>query len=402
MDELNEKEKQLLAAIDVNVNAVEQKINSTISKAAKVEDIEAIRNELKGLSKTEVVEKMVKRLDEMEVLLKEKNGSGNTKSFKEQVLEVLNTDSVRLDIKSGRQVNLELKAASDMSFTATSTGQAGRVEFAPGIGFDPLRGLMLSNIIPEYPTNANAVFYIEALNQEGAPAFVNDSALAPQESWTITQKTASVKDVAVFGAYSTNMADDIDNFAASISQRLYNELLVKYDEKLYNGVSSGTDEFDGLNFYAQAFSVADASLKTGTPNLRDVLNAACALSEGAKGRPNFVLLNPINFRALKNTKLTTGQYALPWDISPVLMVDGLMVIANPGVTLGQFLVGDSTKGEQHVRQSIVMTIDPYTLSTKRAIRVTLAKRAAFFVRSGDASSFVKGAIADAITALTLP
>lgn len=37
---------------------------------------------------------------------------------------------------------------------------------------------------------------------------------------------------------------------------------------------------------------------------------------------------------------------------------------------------------------------------KRAIRVTLTKRAAFFVRTGDAKAFVKGSIASAITALT--
>lgn len=53
-----------------------------------------------------------------------------------------------------------------------------------------------------------------------------------------------------------------------------------------------------------------------------------------------------------------------------------------------------------LRQSLRLTIDPYTLSTKRAIRVTLTKRAAFFVRTGDAKAFVKGSIATAITALT--
>lgn len=47
-----------------------------------------------------------------------------------------------------------------------------------------------------------------------------------------------------------------------------------------------------------------------------------------------------------------------------------------------------------------LTIDPYTLSTKNAIRVTLTKRATLVVHAGDAYNFVKGVISTAKTALT--
>ena len=87
----------------------------------------------------------------------------------------------------------------------------------------------------------------------------------------------------MYAAYSQDMIDDIDNFAAQINQRLINELMVVYDQKLYNG--GGTDEFYGLTQYAQDFAVADNSLKTTTPNLRDVLNAACAQVEANAGNP---------------------------------------------------------------------------------------------------------------------
>jgi hypothetical protein len=397
--ELNEKEKSLLDAVEIKVKETsENLIKEAIKNASSKADIELLRSEIQKMDKTELVEKMNKRLDEMEVLLKEKKSGMEGKSFKEQLLEHLNIDAVRNDIKSNRPVKLELKA--NMSMTGSTTGQAGRVQFAPGINFEPLRGLMLSGIIPEYPTESNAVFYLDATSPVGAPAFINDSEEAPNKSWTFVQKTAAVKDISVHSVYSQNMVDDIENFASQIDQRLFNELMDKYDEKLYNGASTGTDEFDGLTFYASAFAVADASLKTSSPNLRDVLNASCAQVEAANGHPNFVLLNPVDFRALKNKKLTTGEYALPWDISPVLMVDGLFVIANTGVTMGEFLVGDSTKGEQHIRQAFTINIDPYTLSTQRGIRVTLTKRAAFLVRTNDATSFVKGNIATAITSLT--
>lgn len=392
--ELNEKEKELLTAI-------ETKMAETMKGVASIDEVKSLQKKLNELNNTELIEKINKRIDSVEVMLKEQATKKSEKPIIDQIKEALHTDAIRMELKNGRSVSLELKAASDMSFSGTSSGQAGRVEFAPGIGFDPLRGLMLANIIPEYPTDANAVFYIDALNEQGAPAFVTDATAAPQKSWTITQLTAAVKDVAVYAAYSSNMVDDIDNFASQINQRLMNELMVKYDEKLYSGnQSTNPEEFNGLSYYAQVFSVADNSLKTASPNLRDVLNAACAKVEAVGGKPNFVLLNPIDFRALKNTKLTTGEYALPWDISPVLMVDGLMVIANSGIAKDNFLVGDSTKGEQHIRQSLSLVIDPYTLSTKRAVRVTLAKRAAFFVRSGDAKLFVKGTISAAKTALT--
>jgi len=392
--ELNEKEKQLLEAI-------EQKMADKTKGFANAEEIQKQMAELKSLIEAKDLEGVQKRLDEIDIKLKEKKPEVSTKSIREQLLEHLNKDEVMNDIRKGRSVSLELKAATDMSFAETSSGKPGRIEFAQGIGFDLIRGLMLANLLPEFPTNGNAVYYIDATNVQGAPKFVKDNTVAPQESWTIAQKTASVKDVSVYAAYSQNMLDDIDNFSSQITNRLYEELLRKYDEKLYNGDETNhPEEFNGLYYYAQPFAVADNSLKSTTPNLRDVLNAACAQVEANAGKPNFVLLNPIDYRALKNTKTTEGHYVLPWDISPVLMVDGLYVIANPGIAKGNFLVGDRTKGEQHIRQDMQIVIDPYTLSTKRAIRVTLTKRAAFFVRTGDAKAFVAGSIAAAITDLT--
>jgi len=391
--ELNEKEKQLLEAI-------EQKMADKTKGFANAEEIQKQMAELKSLIEAKDLEGVQKRLDEIDIKLKEKKPEVSTKSIREQLLEHLNKDEVMNDIRKGRSVSLELKAPTDMSL-ATSSGQAGRVEFAPTIGFDLLRGLMLANLLPEYPTNANAVFYLDATSPEGGAGFVRDNAEAPQLSWTISQQSAPVKDVAVYAAYSQDMIDDIDNFAAQINQRLINELMVVYDQKLYNGYAPNhPEEFNGLTYYAKPFEVKDNSLKTTAPNLRDVLNAACAQVEANAGKPNFVLLNPIDYRALKNTKTTEGHYVLPWDISPVLMVDGLYVIANPGIAKGNFLVGDRTKGEQHIRQDMQIVIDPYTLSTKRAIRVTLTKRAAFFVRTGDAKAFVAGSIAAAINDLT--
>lgn len=394
--ELNEKEKELLKTI-------EQKMAEQTNGFAKTEEIQKQMAELKSLIEAKDLEGVQKRLDEIDIKLKEKKPEVSTKSIREQLLEHLNKDEVMNDIRKGRSVSLELKDASDMSFSGTSSGKPGRIEFAQGIGFDLIRGLMLANLLPEFPTNGNAVYYIDATNVQGGPSFVNDSTAAPQESWTIAQKTASVKDVSVYAAYSQNMLDDIDNFGSQITNRLYEELLRKYDEKLYNGnETTHPEEFNGLYYYSQSFAVQDASLKTPSPNLRDVLNAAAAQIEYNKGQANFCLLNPVDWRALKNQKLGTSnaQYVMPWDMTPVLMADGLYVIANPGITKGNFLVGDRTKGEQHIRQDMQIVIDPYTLSTKRAIRVTLTKRAAFFVRTGDAKAFVSGSIAAAITALT--
>lgn len=399
--ELNEKEMELVKTIEAKMA---EKTSELLKGVITKEQHDNAINDLKALIEKANSGKLQEQIDAVNIKLKEMEVKGvKGESLHEQVMKQLHTDEVARAIRKGEIVTLELKAASDMSFSGTSSGNPGRIEFSQGIGFDLIRGLMLANLLPEFPTNGNAVYYIDATNVQGAPSFVNDSTVAPQESWTIAQKTASVKDVSVYAAYSQNMLDDIDNFGSQITNRLYEELLRKYDEKLYNGdETTYPQEFNGLSYYAQAFAVQDASLKTQSPNLRDVLNAAAAQIEYNNGQANFCLLNPVDWRALKNQKLGTSnaQYVMPWDMSPVLMADGLYVIANPGIAKGNFLVGDRTKGEQHIRQDMQIVIDPYTLSTKRAIRVTLTKRAAFFVRTGDAKAFVKGSISAAITALT--
>lgn len=391
--DLNEKEKVLL-------DTLESKLNEKASSySAAVETVKAGLTEVREKDMKALETLLVKRMDELEALAKAAKPAERL-GLKEQVAKELGKDEVMRSIKSKQVVDLEFKEASDMSFAGTSSGQPGRIEFAPGIGFNLLNGIMLANLLPEYPCNSNTVYYIDATSPQGGPDFINDSETAPQWSATITQNAAPIKDVSVYSAYSNNMMDDIDNFSAYINDHLQQLLIRKYDEKLYNGAASGTDEFNGLTYYAQTFSLPDASLKTTSPNLRDVLNAACAQVENNKGKANFVLLNPIDFRALKNIKDTTGQYAMPWDLSPLMMIDGLAVIANPAVTNDNFLVGDFTKAAQYVRQSLRLTIDPYTFSTKNAIRVTLTKRATLIVHAGDAYNFVKGVISTAKTALT--
>lgn len=388
--ELNEKEKELLTAI-------EQKISETIN--GNESQMSALKSEIEALKSRVESSELKERLDRMELSMKSIGSrSIGSKSLNEQIREGLEQNMA--EIRKGSKVSFEVKAVSNMSFDGTSSGQAGRIEFAPGIGFDPLRGVMLANLLPELPTSGNAVFYMDAVNQQGGADSILDSAEAPQTSWTIAQNSSPIRDVSVYAAYSKDMADDIDNFGAYISQRLINEVAVKYDEKLYNGNTSIRQaDFNGLTYYAQTFAVQDNSLKVASPNLRDVLNAAAAQVEANRGKANFCLLNPIDFRALKVSKASDAHYILPWDLSPVLMIDGFVVIANTGVPKDNFLIGDSTKATQYVRNSLIVEVDPYSLSSSRAIKVIVTKRATLVVPSANAGSFVKGVISTAKTAL---
>lgn len=388
--ELNEKEKELLSAI-------EQKMAEAITGSN--EQVKELRAEIEAIKSKADNSELKERLDKMELTLKTADmRPKNTKSLNQQIIE--NLEQYKSDIQKGNKVAFEIKAASDMSFAGTSSGQAGRVEYAQGLGFDLLRGVMLANLLPELPTSGNAVFYLDATNQQGGANTILDSDTAPQTSWTIAQNSAPIRDVSVYAAYSKDMADDIDNFGAYISQRLINEVMVKYDEKLYNGnTSTRPTDFNGLTYYAQTFAVADDALKTTTPNLRDVLNAAAAQVEANNGKANFCLLNPIDFRALKNSKGSDGHYLLPWDLSPVFMLDGFLVIPNSGVTKDNFLIGDSSKATQYVRNSLIVEVDPCSLSSSRAIKVIVTKRATLVVTAGDAKAFIKGVISTAKTAL---
>jgi HK97 family phage major capsid protein len=150
--------------------------------------------------------------------------------------------------------------------------------------------------------------------------------------------------------------------------------------------------------YDTAYSVPTGlANNVDSPNYYDILLAAHTQVTNAYFRPTAFIMHPTNVAQLMTGKTSTAQYqAPPWVTmnGGRLMVLGLPVIANSGVTVNTFTVGDFKKINLAIRKDIDIRLwdqnstDPiYGLKT-----ITATMRAAQFASAQDLAALVTGSL----------
>ncbi len=402
--ELNEKEKVLL-------DTLESKLNEKASSySAAVETVKAGLAEVREKDMKALETLLVKRMDELEVLVKEvKAGkiANEEKSFDEQLKEKMMSSFD--DIKAGRTVNFEVggdirqKAAATMTIGTSVTGDVPRKVKLPDFFAPAGNGLWASGLIEEIPATGNSVSITELYNEEGAPVFHDESHSSALMSWSWREKIFKIKDVSAYAKFSKNMLDDIDNFIMQLQNLLMNRIAIKMDAAMISGNETMTnaEQFDGLATIATPW--AAGGKKTYKPNEKDVIEVAIGLSQSNNGYPNAIVINPSDLVNLKIAKAGKDNAILQYPGFDGT-ISGLNTIVSNQITAGKFLVLDSNKAKLHVRTPYEITISNSANDgdfTKRLITVNITKRCTLVISANDYGSVVYGDFTTAKTALTL-
>jgi len=396
--ELNEKEKELLKTI-------EQKMAEQTNGFAKTEEIQKQMAELKSLIEAKDLEGVQKRLDEIDIKLKEKKPEVSTKSFDEQLKEKMMSSFD--DIKAGRTVNFEVggdirqKAAATMTIGTSVTGDVPRKVKLPDFFAPAGNGLWASGLIQEIPTTGNSVSITELYDEQGAPVFHDESHSSALMSWSWREKNFKVKDVSAYAKFSKNMLDDIDNFIMQLQNLLMNRIAIKMDAAMISGnETTYPEQFNGLATIATPW--AAGGKVTYKPNEKDVIEVAIGLSQSNNGYPNAIVINPSDLVNLKIAKAGKENAILQYPGFDGT-ISGLNTIVSNQITAGKFLVLDSNKAKLHVRTPYEITISNSANDgdfTKRLITVSITKRCTLVISANDYGSVVYGDFTTAKTALT--
>lgn len=402
--ELNEKEKVLL-------DTLESKLNEKASSySAAVETVKAGLAEVREKDMKALETLLVKRMDELEVLVKEvKAGkiANEEKSFDEQLKEKMMSSFD--DIKAGRTVNFEVggdirqKAAATMTIGTSVTGDVPRKVKLPDFFAPAGNGLWASGLIEEIPATGNSVSITELYNEQGEPVFHDESHSSALMSWSWREKIFKIKDVSAYAKFSKNMLDDIDNFIMQLQNLLMNRIAIKMDAAMISGNETMTnaEQFDGLATIATPW--AAGGKKTYKPNEKDVIEVAIGLSQSNNGYPNAIVINPSDLVNLKIAKAGKDNAILQYPGFDGT-ISGLNTIVSNQITAGKFLVLDSNKAKLHVRTPYEITISNSANDgdfTKRLITVNITKRCTLVISANDYGSVVYGDFTTAKTALTL-
>ena len=371
---------------------IKSEVNGAIesAKADNASALESVKAELEATKASITVVK-----DEIEKLEAKQNRSKmnqvEVKGFNATLADAIeqNTDSLA-KLARGEQKRssfiLDTKAVGNMTEAVNLTGDITR-QYANQVYALPSRKVHLRSLLPIGTINQGLFTFPYESGGEGAPGVQTQGSSKDQVDFDITMKDAPAQYIAGYVRISRQMLDDIPAMTSFLQSRLLEKYLIAEDAQLLQG--SGTaPSLTGL------LTVAAAATGAATVDVEQLVQAIAQL-ESTNYSATGILVNPLDWAAIMNTKNTNAAYSLP--ASTVVTTDGSVSIAgiplykSTAMAVDKFLVGDWSMGAQIMQnQGISVQFSEFDSDnfTKNMITVRVEARIAFPIYYN--SAFVYG------------
>lgn len=388
-----ETEKALGQLVERVLN---DKVEATLQKGI---DNAVAKNRAKGLAQ-QVKEFLTFDGDAYKAFAsKVKDGKKADFSFDIKGIDPSNTEMVK------KALNMVEKAVGPISFTdvngANITGEWPQAELEPGINRAPQREPFVEELVNVGTISSNLDAWIEVTDGEGVPAPVAELALIPQKDYDFARKTAEVKKIGVHAKYSAEIAEDLPSLVSELRNYLVSDLRRVVDAQLLSGDGTG-ENLIGLLENATAFAAGALADSVAEPNRFDVIEAAVNQVVVGLHNPSHVIVHPTDRAKMRLSKASDGHYVMPPFIaSDGTVLSGVRVVANTGITAGNFLVGDFSKASVKYKRGLTVEMSNTDLDdfTKDRFTVKATVRLVQRVKENDYGAFVYGNFDTAITSL---
>jgi HK97 family phage major capsid protein len=292
--------------------------------------------------------------DEMEKLEAKNNrftmNQNESKSFNQLLAEGIekNADSIakvgRAEAKNAGFL-MDTKAIT-MTEAASMTGSIPR-EYANQVYAIPSRKVHLRSLLPVGTMSQGIFTFPYESADTGTVGNQTEGSTKAQVDMAITMQDAPAQYIAGFLKISRQMLDDVPGMTSFLQARLLERYLLQEDAQLLNG--------NGTSPNLKGLTVA-ASAATGAATVDvEQLVQAIAQVESSNYSATGILINPIDWAAIVNTKNSGSAYSLP--ASTVVTTDGALSIAgipvyrSTAIDTDKFLVGDWSQGAQIMQHS---------------------------------------------------
>ena len=392
--------EEIIKELGLKIDAMK---NESVSKAELIETMSKVKDlETKG----EEVNTLKAGLEEiaLKVLDLETKGatSKETESLK-SMLESKKEDLAKMKEKSGASVQFTLKAAGTMALSTNTTGQIPQAERESGITRIVRRNPFILQLVNVGSIMSNVWEWVEQKNADGGAAMTAEGAIKSQADFDLVVASANVKKVTAYIKVTKEMLDDVELMRSEIDQELTELIQLKIDDQLLNG-SGATVNLAGINLNATAYAAGAFALLIPEPNNFDVLRTAINQVRVNLFEPTYIVMHPTDVTSMDLAKASDGHYVLPpFASNDGTTVSGIRVVANTGVAIDNFLVGDFTKAGVRFKEGLTINVgyenDDFT---KNLVTILAEARLVQRVKSNHYGAFVKGVFSTAITALTKP
>ena len=395
-------ESSIGASMDTKLKDAFREVNPEVLKAISDNSVE-LKKTVKNLeaNNASLVDAQKSQGAVIEGLTEKLNKSNENKevSFKAQVTELLIANKEKLvAMKNGdskTNIRMTMKAVGNMTLAGSTTGQLPQAEREAGITRIVRRNPFILELVNVGTISSNLWEWVQQANAEGAPAMTAEGAAKAQIDFELVLASAAVRKVTAYIKVSKEMLDDIPLMESEINQELAERINLTIDAQLLSGDGTGQN-LTGILANATAF--AAGSFATGqvnevvTPINADVLRVAINQISVALFQANYIVMNPSDVTAMDLAKGSDGHYILPpFSTNANTVVKGIPVIANTGVTEGDYLVGDFSKAGVRFREGLSFDVgyenDDFT---KNFVTILAEARLVQRVKSNHYPAFVKG------------
>lgn len=392
--------EEIIKELGVKIDAMK---NESVTKAELIETMSKIKDlETKGEEVTALkagIEEVAAKVLELET---KGTSTKETESLK-SILESKKEDLAKMKEKSGSSVQFVLKAAGTMALSTNTTGQIPQAERENGITRIVRRNPFILELVNVGQIMSNVWEWVEQKNADGGAAMTAEGAAKSQADFDLVVASANVKKVTAYIKVTKEMLDDVQLMRSEIDQELTELIQLKIDDQLLNG-DGLTVNLTGINANATAYAAGAFALAIPEPNNFDVLRTAINQVRVNLFEPTYIVMHPTDVTAMDLAKASDGHYVLPpFASNDGTIVSGIRVVANTGVTIDNFLVGDFTKAGVRFKEGLTINVgyenDDFT---KNLVTILAEARLVQRVKSNHYGAFVKGVFSTAITALTKP
>jgi hypothetical protein len=268
------------------------------------------------------------------------------------------------DGHSSPVAEIEFKTLLDTSTWVPESARIDRIEPYP------TAPLAVADLFAQGETNQATVPYLEESTFTNTAAETAEGATKPEATLAFTEKTATVRTIAVFLPVSRQLMDDVVAARSYVGSRLGDMVRQRLDGQLLNGSGVAPNLTGILN------TSGIQTQAKGTDPVPDCIEKAMTLVEVNSFYPcDGIVLHPNDWRDIKLLRTADGQYIFghPSAVTPPQMW-GIRVIPTTRIAEGTGLVG-SFKGAAQLFYRSALEISVSDSHSDYFIRNQLAVRA---------------------------
>lgn len=373
-------------------DGIKTEVNGAIDtlKADNAVAVEGLKSELEELKSQFVVVKDA--ADKLEAKSNRKTMNENqVKGFNATLAESIEKNADVLGkIAAGElkhtSFKMDTKTVGNMTEAVNLTGDIPRA-YANQVYGLPSRKVHVRSLLPVGTISQGLFTFPKETGGEGDPAAQVQGSAKSQVDFDITMSNAPAQVIAGYVKISRQMLDDVPAMTSFLQSRLLEKYLVAEDAQLLSGNGTAPN-LQGL------LGVATAASGAATVDVEQLVQAIAQV-EASNYSATGILINPLDWANIVNTKNTASAYSLPG--STVVTTDGQLSIAgipifkSTAIAADKFLVGDWAMGAQIMqRDGISVQFSEFDGNnfTENMITVRVEARIAFPIYY--AGAFVTG------------